>query len=183
MADVSEPLIFVHTVEAFFFRALEGRVTPELIHRVRATGIELDKPLLPEYPFSAWVKALDLSSELLFPGVPKAQSHRQMGRWMVESYQQTFVGKALFMGLKLLPSRQVVDRIARSFRTSNNFTETVVRDVGPNTVELDFNRVEPEPAFTQGVIEAGLPAAGVKNVAVSLIARVGESATFRVSWG
>jgi uncharacterized protein (TIGR02265 family) len=181
MAD-TEPLVWTAPVEALFQRALRGRLTPTLIERVRAAGIDLEKPLLPAYPWAAWIASLDATAEELYPGHSHAQAYEELGRLTIARYEETLVGKALFAALRLLSPQRVLGRLARSFRTSNNFTETYVVPLGPGRAEIRFNRVEPDPAFTLGVLAAGLPAAGVPAAKVTLHAREGESAIFLLEW-
>jgi uncharacterized protein (TIGR02265 family) len=178
----TEPLVWTAPVEALFQRALKGRITPALVERVRAAGIDLEKPLLPAYPWSSWIASLDATAEVLYPGHSHSQAYEEMGRLTISRYEETLVGKALFAALRLLSPQRVLGRLARSFKTSNNFTETNVVPLGPGRAEIRFNRVEPDPAFTLGVLAAGLPAAGVPGAKVTLQSREGEGATFLLEW-
>jgi hypothetical protein len=64
-ANPEERLVFTPAMEALFVRALGRMVTPDLVSSLRELGIDLEKPLLPAYPFSQWVRALELSAAAL----------------------------------------------------------------------------------------------------------------------
>lgn len=179
----AEPLIFSHTVEALFHRALRGRVSDALRAELRKLGIDLDARLLPAYPFERWLDALDLTVASLYPDLAPAEAFHELGKVLVESYQETMIGRALFTMLRVLPPRRVVGRMARNFRSSNNFTDVQIRDIDVCTVELDFNLVERQPSFTQGILAAGLPAVGIKGSSVTLVSFDGKRATYRLAWG
>src|SRR5690242_12421722 len=126
---MSDPLVFSHTVESFFRRALAGRRPPALEDAVREVGIDLSKPLLPAYPFDVWLRALEVTAKTLYPGQPLEEAFFDMGCLLVTSYQETMIGRALFTALRVLSPRRVIDRMARNFRTSNNFTEVAIQPV------------------------------------------------------
>lgn len=176
------PVVFAQSVESLYKRGLDGKVSPTLEQKLRGVGIDLAKPLLPAYPFPTWNNALLVTAQEAFGSLSRDRAFYEMGRLIVTRYQETLIGGALFVMLRVLPARKIVDRMARNFRTTNNFTEIRLAVVDDNTVDVSFNLVEDEPAFTQGILAAGLPAAGVKGSTVSLIARHPPGATFRLSW-
>ncbi|MFN0062030.1 MAG: DUF2378 family protein [Myxococcaceae bacterium] len=177
-----EALVFGHTVEAFLSRTLRGQLTPKAIARLQAIGFSPTGPWLPAYPRDKWFAVLAVVAQEVFPGRNPSDAYREMGRKIITSYQETIVGKALFAALRVLPTKRILERMARNFRTSNNYTTVEMVNVGPTSAELLFNVVEPEPTFTQGILEAGFPAAGVRGVTVKLLGLQGTSARFAVSW-
>lgn len=172
--------VFAAAVEGLYLRALKDRLTPALRSELKAAGLDLDH-VLPAYPLTIWEEALCIAARGLYPEHRPEEALAQLGRLLIEGYQQTAIGKAMFPLMKLLGPARVLTRMSRNFQSANNYTETRVNQLSPREAELWFNRVL-QPAFYQGVLEAGLQAAGAQELAVELGSREGEGFTFRIRW-
>lgn len=176
-----EPVVFSSAFEAIFQRALKGRLSQSAVAKLKTLGLDLERPALPAYPFAAWLAGLDVAARDVWPTLSQRDAYFELGRAMITSYQETFIGKALFAALRVFPAHKVISRMTANFRTANNYTQVVERELSPREVELTFNMVEPTGGLTEGILATGLPAAGLTRWKVSLVALRGDMATFRLA--
>lgn len=180
---VANRLIFEHSVEGLFKRGLGGRVTPALKAQLREAGVDLDKPLLPAYPWDTWVRAVGVAAKGLHPGEPPEVAWRLMGERMVEGYRETALGGAMFGMLKLLGPKRMLWRTRQNFRSGNNYTEARLTEVSPREADLWMNEQGSLRYLTQGAVLAGMRGAGAPDVRVEVREYDAEGVTYRVSWG
>src|SRR5690606_35901852 len=88
-AASSEPqkLIFEQAFEGLFLLGLKEHLSPELKEKLRGRGLDLDRPLLPAYPYPVWHGALDEAVAHLWPDLPHEEGYRRIGRRVVEGYR------------------------------------------------------------------------------------------------
>jgi len=184
MSAPTEKVVFDHTVEGLFLKALGKRLTPRIKERLREVGIDLQaKRLQPAYPFDSWMAALRIAADEVFPGVPEDRAMFQVGELMIAGYQQTVMGKALLGMMRVLGPRRILQRAQQSFRSGNNYTETRLTEVDATTVDVWVNHIGTYPTFTSGILYAGVSAAGGKQVEVQVLGFDGkEGGTYRVRW-
>jgi uncharacterized protein (TIGR02265 family) len=182
-ADVAQRLIFEHAVEGLFQRGLAGRVTPALKAQLREAGVDLERPLLPAYPWEVWARCVGMAARALHPEEPDTVGWRLVGERMVDGYRETLVGGAMFGMLRLLGPKRMVGRTRQNFRSGNNYTEARITEVGPGAVDLWMNEVGPLRYFTQGAVLAGMRGAGAEDVRVEVSHFDDAGVTFRVTWG
>ncbi len=179
---MAEPIVFMQSYESL--RRLlndELRSNPALAQQFKKHGVDFDR-LLPAYPLEAWLQSLVLTLDTLYPGQPVDESTFQLGQRLFDSYGETVIGRALMAMLRILGPRRALLRIDRNFRTMNNYSSTVLRELGPNQFELDVNLVQ-YPHYYRGVLEAGLRWAGAKDVSVRVLRHdPAKVATFRLEW-
>ncbi len=178
----AELLVFGHTFEGLFQRALGGRLDAKARQRLEQAGLNLGKKLLPAYPFDVWMRCIAIAAESVYPALPQTEARRQIGRDLVHGYRETYLGRAMLALAKVLGPKRTLQRSAHNFRTGNNYTETRLTERAPNVHELWMNEVGPYPEFTQGIIEAGLLEAGARGLKVDVVWHDGHGATYRVSW-
>ena len=177
-----EKLVFEHTLEGLFVRALAGRMTPALRERLRTVGVDLDRKLQPAYSFETWCSAVHVSARLLHADLPTDVALARLGESMVEGYRTTVLGRALFSVLQLMGPRRGVARAQQVFRSGNNYTQTRMTDLSPSSLELWMNEAGFIRAFTQGALLAGLRATGAAEPRVEVYAFTEADVTYRVSW-
>ncbi|MDP1921313.1 MAG: DUF2378 family protein [Myxococcales bacterium] len=178
MADA--PVVFGNSVESLV-RVLGPALDEEARQKFLALGIDLFKPN-PAYPYELWVEALVMAMDLLWPGVTRDVATYRMGRAIFESYGQTVMGKALMALVKVLGPKRALDRMSRNLRTTNNYSETRLTDVGPNRYELWVNKVA-FPHYFRGLLEAGLEFGGAAEVKVEVgSVSATEGVVFNLSW-
>ncbi|MBZ4421200.1 DUF2378 family protein [Myxococcus sp. RHSTA-1-4] len=180
MAD--ELLIFEQTIEALFLRALSGRLTPECKARLRQAGLDVDQKLRPAYPFESWMTFLRIGAEELFPQEPIDQGTWKLGEAYIEGFRETMLGRAVLSLLRVLGPRRALMRATQNFRAGNNYTESKLRELGPQQFELWMNEVGAYPSFTAGIIHAGLRVAGAKDIVIETSGYDGHACTYRISW-
>jgi uncharacterized protein (TIGR02265 family) len=189
---MSEPLIFSTVVDGAR-RAFGKRLTPELLARLREAGMDFEHPL-PAYPMDTFLRALEVLASALAPGLPAEAQHRQLGREFMQGFVQTAVGFAALTMARVIGVKRTLGRFGRTLKTTGNYVEAEVRDLGPTEVELVL-RVVPEfrprvtpawaavTAYRRGVLEGTLELLGVEG-SVELVDAVagGVEVLYRVRW-
>jgi uncharacterized protein (TIGR02265 family) len=174
------PVVFGNSVESLV-RVLGPALDEKVRQRFLSLGIDLFKPN-PAYPYELWVEALVMSMDLLWPGVARDVATYRMGRAIFESYGQTVMGKALMALVKVLGPKRALDRMSRNLRTTNNYSETRLTEVGPNRYEMWVNKVA-FPHYFRGLLEAGLEFGGATEVKVEVgSVSATEGVVFNLSW-
>jgi uncharacterized protein (TIGR02265 family) len=158
-------------------------MTPRLKERLRQVGVDLAHKLMPAYPLDTWVKSISEAAQELYPEKPESESWRLLGERMVDGYQGTVVGAAMFALMKVIGPRRTLVKVQKNFRYGNNYTEARLRDVSPKVVEVWMNDSGPVRYFSQGMIHAALRASGASGLAVDILHSDDQGTTFRVTWG
>ncbi len=179
---MQEKLVFDQTLDGLFIRGLESQVTPSLRLHLREVGVDLDRKLLPAYPFETWCSCVRVAARELYADAPEEQAYRALGERMVDGYRSTVMGRALFSVLQLLGPRRVLGRMQQSFRSGNNYTEVRMRELAPTHMELWVNEAGPTRYLVQGAILAGLRGCGVRGGRVEVHSFTPEDVTFHVLW-
>lgn len=179
---MTERIVFEHTVEAFFSRSLGARVTPELKRQLREEGLDLDRKLLPGYPQEVWTRLLRLAARSVHPDLSEEDGLALLGERLIDGYQETVVGRALFGALRLLGPQRVLERTQKNFRTGNNYTEVRTTLLRAGEMELWMNELDLARHFTRGTVLAGLRASGARNPGVNVLRFDREGTTYRVTW-
>ncbi|OJT25603.1 hypothetical protein BO221_06945 [Archangium sp. Cb G35] len=178
------PLVFNHTVQGLFSRSFPDGVPAGLKAQLREAGVDLDKPLLPAYPTPVWSRCIDLGARAAFPDEPRREvAWRRMGERMIDGYQDSMIGRAMFGMLQVLGPRRTLQRAQKNFRTGNNYSEVRVSDVSPTEMELWFNETDDVLRhFTVGLVLAGMRAGGAEEPQVRLHEVDAKGFTLRASW-
>ncbi len=179
---MAERIVFEHTVEALFVRALGERVTPELKSRLREAGLDLDRKLLPGYSQEVFTRLLQVSARALYPDASEEEGLCRLGERLIEGYQETVVGSALFGVLRLLGPRRMLERTQKSFRSGNSYTEARTTVVGEHAMELWMNEPDASRHFTRGTMLAGMRASGARDPQVDVLHFDSQGTTYRVTW-
>jgi uncharacterized protein (TIGR02265 family) len=183
MSETSQPLIFSHSLQSLLSRAFPSGVPLALKERLRGVGVDLDRPLLPAYPKDTWSRCVEYGAPYAFPLEARELGWRKLGERMVEGYQETMIGRAMFSTLRLLGPRRMLLRSQKSFRSGNNYTEVRLTDVSPTTVDVWFNETdEVLRQFTLGLILAGMRAGGADEPRADITHRDAQGMTIRASW-
>jgi uncharacterized protein (TIGR02265 family) len=148
---------------------------------LRNLGINTDA-WLPGYLQAQWFEAVASIAAWRFPEVAQAEAEFQIGLVFIEGYASTFIGTALFAMLKVLPSRRVVDRLARSFRSGNNYTEVEIVENVPGRARIRMNTVEPRGEMTRAILQRGLQLGGIDGLQAQLVSLQGSSAEYLLTW-
>jgi uncharacterized protein (TIGR02265 family) len=181
---VAEKLIFAQTFEGLH-RALGPRLSPATLEALRALGVDYSRPLLPAYPKNVFIAVIERLGADLFPALGRDAGVAAVGRAFMDGYGETMVGRAMLAALRMLGPRRSLERLSRSFRTANNFSETRLTARGERDFELWCNEVA-SPGWYFGIIARGLELAGAKDVKVVLVdyshENPADGAVFRIRW-
>ncbi len=176
-----ESLVYGHTVEAVFKRGLQGQLTPRLRTRLKGLGVDVDA-IQRMYSQATFEGAVIAAAEEVFAGDGLATGMRKLGERAVEGYDETVIGKLMLGALRLLGPHRTLERATLNLRSSNNYTDCVVKRDGPNRYELSIANVGRLAEFNQGVVIAALRMAGAPQVRVTVIRREGLNCVYRVEW-
>jgi uncharacterized protein (TIGR02265 family) len=177
---VSEKVVFEHTVESVI-RLLARPIPPEQIAGLDALGIDLSKPLLPAYPAVTHSALIDFVARQRFPELPKEPAEFELGRAFVHTYTQTVMGRAIRGLVWTIGPHRALERMTRTFRTANNYTDTRLKRLGPASYELWFNFTI-SPSYFQGIVHETLTLCVLKGLEVKLSSVQGDEVTLLVSW-
>ncbi len=179
---MTDRLVFDQTLEGLFIRGLSDQMTPTLKNQLRSLGVDLDRKLLPAYPFPVWSACVRLAAKELYGDEPPEVSYHRLGELMVDGYRSTLWGRALFRLLRLQGPRRVIGRAQQSFRSGNNYTEIRIRELGPLHLELRVNEEGLTRHLMQGAMLAGLRGSGAREPRVELKDFTEQDVTFHVTW-
>jgi uncharacterized protein (TIGR02265 family) len=177
MEQTYEPVVFTSSYESLS-RALGSRLTPSAKARFKEHGVDFDKPLHAAYPLKTWIQSLELACDLIAPGKSRDEQTWEVGRQIVLSFTQTMVGKATFGVLRVLGPHRGLERMRRSLRMSNNYSETTLEKSESGYV-MWCSRVT-FPHYYRGVLEAGLESVGAKDIEVRVLSHDQDGARFAI---
>jgi uncharacterized protein (TIGR02265 family) len=175
-------LVFEHTVEGLFRFSLRTRLSPQGWQALRGAGIDLSKPLLPAYSYEAWRRGLEITVADVYPGLPREEAWRQLGREVVNGMVHTMMGKAMVGVARLLGPLRSLRRLNNTLRSADNYVESRLTELAPGVCEVWLNEVMDQPAYYQGVLEACVALAGARRVRTRVVAREGAGARLHVEW-
>ncbi len=175
--------IYAVAVEAFFQRALAGRLDAGAKARLRDAGITVDEPLLSVYPAEVFHRAVAIAAGAVYPGVAADEAQYRAGLDHIDAFVQSYPGKMMAALARQIEPRTILEYTATFIRLGNNFTESRTRALAPRRVELWMNDVGEVPGWYRGIVQRGLERANVKGVEVKLVpGSPPPSATYDVSW-
>jgi uncharacterized protein (TIGR02265 family) len=175
-----ERLIFSHSIEAYL-RAVAPVLDDAFTGELKALGIDVGKPALPAYPVDVFRAALLAGARKLTPGKAEPEQLYALGLRYVDAYSDTLVGKALKLAIRLIGPRRTLERLARQFRTANNYSETKVTHEAPGRSELWCNDVT-HAEWYRGVVTRTVLVAGASEVSTTLRRHDASGAYFLVEW-
>ncbi len=178
---MSEPkLVFNQTIESLFQRALKDSMAPALKAELKASGLDLDKPLDPAYPAESVNRWFALAAKHTFPTLVRDEGLRALGSRFIDGWQQTLLGKATAALLVIVGPTRALRRMTQNFRTGDNFTQVEFEERAKGDVELRFNYVIGGVAFVRGMLEAGGELTRAKNFLVTVVRETNPGAVFSV---
>lgn len=179
---MAEKLVFRTTVEALVQRTLRasGKLTPTVVERLKALGVDPDQP--KDVPKATWQALLWYAAEVLSPEAPRERQLHSLGAQLLRAWNDTLPGKVLFTTLRVIGVRRGLHRMSTNFRSSNSYTTSSAKDLGPNDVEVWISDVNGAPTYIQGLMQAAVELAGGKAPSVEVTGTEGDSATYRIRW-
>lgn len=179
---VETRVVFGSGFDSLFSRELRARVTPSMVQDLSALGVRLDRPFNPAYPVETWASVLSLSAKHLYSQDSQPEAYRKLGRTTVVGFAETFLGKALFPLLRLIGPVRALDRAARSYASTNNYTKVVLTQIAPTCFDFYLNEKHTLPEYDMGVVEEVLTHLHVPAPRVTLKTQDTEGFTMRLEW-
>ncbi len=179
---MADRFIYQVAVEAFFLRAMRGRLDGAARARLRQAGLAIDEPLLSVYPADVFHRCVAIAAESAYPDLPPAEAHYRAGLDHIDAFVQSYPGKMMAALARQIEPRMILDYTATFIRLGNNFTESRARTLAARHSELWLNDVGEVPDWYRGILQRGLEVANVKGVTVRTTGAAPPSATFDVSW-
>jgi uncharacterized protein (TIGR02265 family) len=170
-------VVFQSTFEGLWVTGLKGRVTESLTVTLQREGLILSK-LEPAYPLVVWKRCLAATVSVLYPQLAPDQAYRQLGELFMSGFLETFVGRAMLPLLRLLGPRRSLERLTRSLRSGNNFSQTRVEFAEPNRGSVWLNDDFGHPSFVIGIMERGLHLTGTPSFRLKLLSQAETGALF-----
>lgn len=184
MAAKEEQLVFGTTLEGLYQRGLKGKLPPTLVAHLAGMGLDVTKPLLPAYPRALVNAAIAHTAKTLYPGVPMTDAMYRVGQHVTSGLRATTIGSATLAVVRLIGPRRTMQRLARTFRSTNNYMNVALRELTPSAFELDLEPSNEYPSYMQAVMEDMLTIAGATELRVVVAEhdKVKERCTYRISW-
>ncbi len=180
---MADRYIYAVAVEAFFHRALAGRLDAAAKTALRDAGIAVDEPLLSVYPAEVFHRGVSLAARAVYPGVDEEEAQYRAGLDHIDAFVQSYPGKMMAALARQIDPRTILEYTATFIRLGNNFTESRTRALGDRRVEVWMNDVGEVPGWYRGILQRGLERANVKGVEVlGVPGSPPPSATYDVSW-
>ncbi len=179
-----EQLVFGPTIEGLFVRGLKDKLPPALVLQLKELGLDLTKPILPAYPRAVVNAAVLLTAKTLYPNDSLADAFYKVGQHVSIGAFSTVLGSATLRLVKLVGPTRALQRIARTFRTTNNYMTVALRELAPTDWELELSPSNDQPSYMQAVIEDVMKIAGAKELKVETVNhdKANERCTYRVRW-
>jgi uncharacterized protein (TIGR02265 family) len=180
---MADRYIYAVAVEAFFLRAMAGRLDAGAKARLREAGIVVDEPLLSVYPASVFHRGVAIAAEAAYPGVAAEEAQHLAGRDHIDAFVLSYPGKMMAALARQIDPRTILEYTATFIRLGNNFTESRARILGPARAEVWMNDVGDVPGWYRGIIHRGMEVADVRGVEVRDLPGVTPpAATYDVTW-
>lgn len=127
-----------------------------------------------------WEKLLRTLARKLKPN--EEEGLEELGAAMLEGYADGFVGRSLFLVLKMMGPRRALLRMAENFKTADNITEVTAKSHGETHVEMVFNDIGGMPTYVRGLLLKAMTTLGVKNPSVTFAVLPNGHTKFDAKW-
>ncbi|MDP2269486.1 MAG: DUF2378 family protein [Archangium sp.] len=178
----TEQIEFSQSVEGLFIKGLGAMLTPPIREKLRAKGLDLDKPLRPGYPAVEFHRWIEFIASIIYPDDRKEEAVRRVGHRAVSGLEEGLIGKALSAGLKLIGPRRSLQRVERIFKNNNNYQVATLLELGERDAKVQLSEVFGLPTYYQGLFEAAVAAIGAKEPRVTVLASPAPGAMLHIEW-
>jgi uncharacterized protein (TIGR02265 family) len=178
----AQEVVFKNTVEALFLRGMRSKITERCMERIREAGIDLRYKLQGFYPREMFYRCVAILGEELFPWMGADERMVQLGTTFMEGYEQTLIGKAALQAARFMGVRRTLHRMAENYRTSNNYLQVELKELGPGEVKLTLSQTSGASGYYEGALRRGLEFVGARGLVVRREKDDGRQCTFHVTW-
>ena len=175
-------VVFNSGFESLFSKEIRAKVTPAMDGELKAGGVNLSKPFLPAYPIDIWAAAVANCAKHVYPEDSTPDAYRKLGKSTIVGFCETLAGRALFPLLRLIGPVRALDRAARNYAATNNYTKVTLTRVAPTSFDFYLNEKHTLPEYDMGVLEEALKQLHVKSPQVTLRSQDIEGFTMRLEW-
>lgn len=162
----TEQLVFGTTMEGLFLKGLKGKISAQLTRELRERGLDLERPLLPAYPRQVVNEVIHHTAVSLFPEVPIDEAFYRVGKHVTPGQAATLLGSAALRLVSLVGPRRTLERLSRTFASTNNYMTVSLRKLADTSWELELHPSNAYPRYMQAVLEDMLTLAGAKDLTV-----------------
>lgn len=175
-------VVFGSGFESLFSKEIRAKVTPALEQDLQGLGVRLDKPFQAGYPIEIWAAAVAAVARHLYPEDSTPAAYLRLGRSTIVGFCETLAGRALFPLLRLIGPVRALDRAARNYAATNNYTKVTLTRIGPTAFDFYLNEKHTLPEYDMGVLEEALRQLHVADPKVTLRSQDPEGFTMRLEW-
>ena len=179
---MAEGVIFKHTVEAYIARVLlrRGLLSLEFDRELKTLGVDASRP--KEVSLAVWLSMLRASAKRLSPGKAESDALEDLGREMLRGYCDGFVGKALFVVLRVMGPRRAMLRMMDNYRTADSVTTVKATELSASSIGLEFSSAFGIPSYVRGLLSETLVLLRVREPKVESLDLASGATMFTVSW-
>lgn len=171
-------------VESMWLKAHRKHLTPQLKGELRGFGIDLDRPLKPQYENEVLHQGTRMLRRTVYGHIADdAAAYRAIGEAVIDGFFDTVIGKAMANVFKLIGFRKVVERLPQTLQRGNNHVKATIRWTGQNEAVLEVNDTQPHPAINVGVFERAFQHwFEVPGFKAELLESSPQKTAYRLSW-
>lgn len=174
-------LVHAHTVEGLYWRALAGKVPSALKEELKPLGLDLDgKPRDVEQ--GQWAQMLAVTVKHLYPHLSADDGYYRLGEAVVQGYENTIMGKALFAVMRMLGPHRVIKRSTANLQSANTFSQATVKQLEPNHYEVWTNECNGNANYLRALMFGALQRSGAEDLKIEVLGFDGHAATFDIRW-
>ncbi|MFT3712907.1 MAG: DUF2378 family protein [Archangium sp.] len=170
-------VIYRHSVEALLDHVVRRR---RLLTGAELRDLGLEKPR--DLDKDTWERLLRTCARKLKPDGTEDEGLELLGAAMLEGYAAGFVGRSLFLVLKLMGPRRALLRMAENFKTADNITEVTATAHAEKHVEMVFNDIGNMPTYMRGLLSTAMTMLGAPKHEVTFAVLPNGHTKFDAKW-
>jgi uncharacterized protein (TIGR02265 family) len=175
---MTEPTIQGGIFEGLFERKLQP--TGAFAEQLREAGYDLKRPE-PQYPFSVFVRCLEIARQNLYPGKSREEGDFLLGEQLSEGYfDGTIAGKVASVALHLVGPDRVMKGLPSRIRMGVDSPPPACEQVGERHWRVTFAERDALPDLAAGSICVTLRRTGVEPKIT--VVRSGPHPVLDVTW-
>lgn len=106
----------------------------------------------------------------------------ELGSSFIDEYAKTFLGRAVAAVISVIGIKRAIERMTKSLRSGNNYSETKATFTGPRRAEFWLNDTLGMPSYICGALASVLRRTGARGVRVATLSTSGVEAIFEITW-
>jgi uncharacterized protein (TIGR02265 family) len=155
---------------------------PEVIQYLRRNhNFDVKRPPAA-IPLDTVIEIQRYLARYLYPGLPLSAALWKLGRVTFEGYRRSLVGRVMLAALHLWGPHRAINNAPRIYEMTMKYGIRTVKKVGPTKYELRHQYEPGNIELLAGNIEAGLEAAGAKNLRVKIRPLAPDDHILDIEW-